>query len=151
MTPDAPPARLPLCADESIHGLADIDAHHALAAAQGASLKLIKCGGPLAMALIGRHCLGLGMRVNLACKVAETTISAAATAHAGLAVGRSAWGFSMSNRYLAQDVCGSPLAPRDGAVHADQLAQPGLGYAAEAARLAEFASRNVAGREWPAR
>ena len=131
---------LPLCADESIHGMDDIGAHAKARAAQGASLKLIKLGGTQALVDAGRLCLSLGMHINLACKVAETTISAAATAHAGFALREVAWGFSMSNRYLAQDVCDQPLKPRDGAVSRDQLDRPGLGYAPDAARLREFAS-----------
>ncbi|RZJ08512.1 MAG: hypothetical protein EOO54_22740, partial [Haliea sp.] len=116
---------LPLCADESIHGIDGIVAHAQAHAAQGVSLKLIKLGGTQALVEAGRLCLSLGLRVNLACKVAESTISAAATAHAGFALHEVAWGFSMSNRYLAQDICDQPLAPRDGAVSVDQLDRPG--------------------------
>jgi L-alanine-DL-glutamate epimerase-like enolase superfamily enzyme len=137
---------LALCADESIQDQADIVAHADAQAAQGVSLKLIKLGGTRALLAAGRLALARGMRVNLACKVAETTISAAATAHAGLALGDVAWGFSMSNRYLAQDVCAQPLAPQSGAVTAAQLQRPGLGFAPEASRLREFAST-----EWPMR
>lgn len=136
---------LALCADESIHGLPDIASHADAGAAQGASLKLIKLGGPLALLEAGRMCLARGLRVNLACKVAETTVSAAATAHAGFALPDIAWGFSMSNRYLAQDLCAQPLAAADGAITAGQLAGPGLGYAPEAHWLHEFASRSLAG------
>ncbi len=135
---------LALCADESIHGLADISAHDQWRAAQGASLKLIKLGGTQALVEAGRLCLSLGMHVNLACKVAESTISAAATAHAGFALREVSWGFSMSNRYLAHDVCEQPLAPRGGAVEKDQLTQPGLGYAPDADRLRAFASKTLA-------
>jgi L-alanine-DL-glutamate epimerase-like enolase superfamily enzyme len=110
------------------------------------SLKLIKLDGTRALLAAGRLALARGLRVNLACKVAETTISAAATAHAGLAPGDVAWGFSMSNRYLARDVCEQPLAPQAGAVTAAQLLRPGLGFAPDAARLREFAST-----EWPVR
>lgn len=139
---------LALCADESIQGMADIDEHHHAAAAQGISLKLIKLGGTQALLAAGRLCLAHGMRINLACKVAETTISAAATAHAGFALGDVAWGFSMSNRYLAADVCAQPLAPVQGAITTAQFERPGLGFAPEAARLREFASAALAVREF---
>jgi L-alanine-DL-glutamate epimerase-like enolase superfamily enzyme len=139
---------LPLCADESIQHIEDIDAHCCAHAAQGVSLKLIKLGGLLPLVEAGRLCLSRGMRINLACKVAETTISAAATAHAGFALGDIAWGFSMSNRYLAADVCEHPLAPRSGVVTADQAERPGLGFAPEAARLREFASAALPVREF---
>ena len=120
---------LALCADESIQDLSDISEHADAGAAQGVSLKLIKLGGTQALVQAGRLCLARGLRINLACKVAETTISAAATAHAGFALGDVAWGFSMSNRYLAQDVCALPLVPVRGAVTTAQFERPGLGFA----------------------
>lgn len=139
---------LPLCADESIQDMDDITAHSAARAAQGVSLKLIKLGGPASILAAGRLALARGMRVNLACKVAETTISAAATAHAGFALGEVTWGFSMSNRYLAVDVCAQPLTPVDGAVSMTQLARSGLGFAPELERLRAFASATVAGQSY---
>ena len=135
-----------LCADESIQDVDDIAAHDEARAAQGMSLKLIKLGGTQALVAAGRLCLARGLRINLACKVAETTISAAATAHAGFALGDVAWGFSMSNRYLAQDVCAQPLVPQKGMVTTAQVERPGLGFAPDAVRLREFASTT-----WPIR
>jgi L-alanine-DL-glutamate epimerase-like enolase superfamily enzyme len=139
---------LTLCADESIQDISDIAVHNDAQAAQGVSLKLIKLGGTQALLAAGRLCLARGMRVNLACKVAETTISAAATAHAGFALGDVAWGFSMSNRYLAQDVCAHPLVPIQGVVTASQVNRPGLGFAPDADRLREFASHTLPVREF---
>jgi L-alanine-DL-glutamate epimerase-like enolase superfamily enzyme len=139
---------LPLCADESIQDMNDIAAHADSKAAQGVSLKLIKLGGTRALVDAGRFSLARGLCVNLACKVAETTISAAATAHAGFALGDVAWGFSMSNRYLAADVCAQPLAPVRGAVTLAQLDRPGLGFAPDEARLRDFASGTLPGREF---
>jgi L-alanine-DL-glutamate epimerase-like enolase superfamily enzyme len=138
---------LPLCADESIQDIGDIDTHFQARAAQGISLKLIKLGGTRLLLAAGRLCLARGMRVNLACKVAETTISAAATAHAGMALGDVAWGFSMSNRYLAEDVCVGPLQPIKGAVLSSQFDRPGLGFVPEAASLRAFASASLPLRE----
>lgn len=141
---------LALCADESIHGLDDIIAHHAAHAAQGISLKLIKLGGTLPTVAAGRLCLARGMRLNLACKVAETTVSAAASAHAGFALGDIAWGFSMSNRYLQADVCDRPLVPIGGAVTAGQLAGSGLGYVPQPERLRDFGSAALSMRQFRA-
>jgi L-alanine-DL-glutamate epimerase-like enolase superfamily enzyme len=117
---------LALCADESIQDIEDIVEHCRTRAAQGVSLKLIKLGGTRPLVDAGRLCLARDMRINLACKVAETTISAAATAHAGFALGDIAWGFSMSNGYLTADVCEHPLAPQTGAVTVAQVERPGL-------------------------
>jgi L-alanine-DL-glutamate epimerase-like enolase superfamily enzyme len=139
---------LALCADESIAGLDDISAHIKAGAAQGVSLKLIKMGGTQLLVEAGRLCLASGLRINLACKVAETTISAAATAHAGFAAGQAAWGFSMSNRYLADDVCEAPLVPVDGAVTLAQLRSQGLGFAPDEQRLKAFASKSLKMREF---
>lgn len=139
---------LALCADESIQDIGDITALGKAGAAQGVSLKLIKLGGTRPLVEAGRLCLARGMRINLACKVAETTISAAATAHAGFALGDVAWGFSMSNRYLAADVCAQPLSPKNGAVTAAQVERPGLGFAPDPARLREFASITLPVREF---
>jgi L-alanine-DL-glutamate epimerase-like enolase superfamily enzyme len=137
-----------LCADESIQDIDDIAAHADTKAAQGVSLKLIKLGGTQALVAAGRLSLARGIRVNLACKVAETTISAAATAHAGFALGDVAWGFSMSNRYLAVDVCSEPLTPISGAITIEQMNKPGLGFKPDTERLREFASRTLPIREF---
>lgn len=139
--------QIPLCADESIQSLEDIVELNERRAAQGVSLKLIKLGGTQAMVQAGRECLRRSMKINLACKVAETSISAAATAHVGFALGEIAWGYSMSNRYLAKDVCENPLAPIGGSILIEQLGRPGLGYAPEVALLAEFASKTIPIRE----
>jgi len=133
---------LPLCADESIQSIDDIALHADAHAAQGVSLKLIKLGGVGPAVAAGRLALSRGIKLKLACKVAETTISAAATAHVGFALGDIAWGYSMSNRYLQADICEHALAPEGGAISTRQMQRPGLGYAPEAARLRDFASRD---------
>ncbi|MDB5807016.1 MAG: mandelate racemase/muconate lactonizing protein [Betaproteobacteria bacterium] len=141
---------LPLCADESLQSIDDITLHADAHAAQGVSLKLIKLGGLKPAVEAGRLALSRGMKLNLACKVAESTISAVATAHVGFALGDIAWGFSMSNRYLQADVCEHPFLPEGGAVSTAQVQRPGLGYAPEAARLRDFASRDWKMKEYGA-
>ena len=96
----------------------------------------------------GRECLKRGMKINLACKVAETTISAAATAHVGFALGDVAWGFSMSNRYLASDICENPLVAVEGAVTVNQFTKPGLGFSPQLREMKEFASGTYPMREF---
>ncbi len=71
---------VPLGADEGIHGLADIEAHHAARAASGGSVKTIKLGGLVPVMTAGALMDRLGMSVNLAGKVAETSIASAAVA-----------------------------------------------------------------------
>lgn len=132
-----------LCVDESVQDVQDAIEHHVHHAAQGVSLKLIKFGGPRLLFEAGSTCLSLGLRLNLACKIAETTISAAATAHVGIALKSVDWGFSMSNRYLKEDVCEDSLTPIKGGITANQLQRPGLGFVPEVERLDEFASASV--------
>lgn len=139
---------LDLCADESIRGISDIAEHWRLGAAQGVSLKLIKLGGLQAFIKAGQWCAANGVKVNLACKIAETTISAAATAHAGFALGGTDWGYSMSNRYLASDVCTDRLAAQEGKVFRHQLERPGLGYRPDETRLRDFLSFSGKPQEW---
>ena len=73
----------------------------------------------------GRLCHSLGLSVNLACKVAESSIGAAALAHIGSVLGNLDWGVSPSNHYLSVDTVREPLRPNQGAV--DIPRAPGLG------------------------
>ncbi|HEX4327033.1 MAG TPA: hypothetical protein VH105_09445, partial [Burkholderiales bacterium] len=61
-----------------------------------------------------------------------------------------AWGYSMSNRYLQADICEHAFLPVEGAVSSAQVQRPGLGYAPEAARLRDFASRDWKVAHYPA-
>ena len=62
---------VPIGADEGVHGLADVERHHAMRAARGASLKTIKFGGLSGVLAAGRRMDALGMSVNLASKMAD--------------------------------------------------------------------------------
>jgi hypothetical protein len=81
------------------------------------------------------------LKLNLACKVAETSLSAAAMASLGFAVGDVAWGFSMSNQYLKIDVCDKPLIAIDGHVDTSQLAQSGVGITPNINRVKEVIAK----------
>jgi len=105
---------VPIGADEGIHELVDIRAHFEAKAAAGGSLKLIKLGGMLAAMQAGRLMHDLGMSVNLAGKVAETSIAAAALSHVAVAVPRLDWGTSVTHQYLAGDVTETPVHLADG-------------------------------------
>jgi L-alanine-DL-glutamate epimerase-like enolase superfamily enzyme len=54
-------------------------------------------------------CEALGLEVNLACKVAESSISAAATLHLGCVAPNLAWGLNITNHYLAEDLVEAPV------------------------------------------
>jgi muconate cycloisomerase len=108
-------SKVPLGADEGIHSLADIEAH-ARAGAGGVSLKLIKLGG-LANAIAAANlCRKLGLKVNVAAKIAESSIGTAAAVALACAVPAVDWGVSLTNFYLAEDIVRRPLAISGGAV-----------------------------------
>jgi len=114
-----------LGADEGIHSIGDIYKHHEMGAASGGSIKTIKLGGVLPTLKAGQLMSSLGMSVNLAGKVAETSIVSAAIAHLAMVLPELEWATSVTNQYLADDVVDTPVSIIDGAVEVTQ--QPGLG------------------------
>jgi L-alanine-DL-glutamate epimerase-like enolase superfamily enzyme len=95
--------------DEGIHDLADIRRHHEARAAAGGSLKAIKLGGLRGLLAGAELCGSLGMRVNLACKIAESGIAAAALLHAALAVPALDWAVSLTSHHLVDDTIATSL------------------------------------------
>ena len=89
--------------DESIHSLADIEAVKR-AGAKGVSLKLIKLGGFREAIAAGKLCKKLGLKINVAAKIAESSIGTAAAVHLACAVPNVDWGVSLTNMYLAEDI-----------------------------------------------
>jgi muconate cycloisomerase len=122
--------------DEGVHSLADLRQHHAQRAAAGCSLKLIKLGGVQAVYRAALLCQQLGMRVNLACKVAESSIASAAVLHLAAALPSLDWGVSLSSPYLADEVVSQPLQIVGG--HASVPTGPGLGIVVDEARVARY-------------
>jgi L-alanine-DL-glutamate epimerase-like enolase superfamily enzyme len=118
---------IPIGLDESIHGASEIEEFIKAKALDGASLKLIKTGGVLPAFKAAHILLDKHLQMNLACKVAETSLSGAATASIGFAMGNVPWGFSMSNQYLEFDICDQPLVAKQGHLEASQLSANGIG------------------------
>ena len=81
---------------------------------------------------------------NLACKIAETSLSAAATASLGFAMGKVNWGFSMSNQYLKFDICDTPLIAKQGSFEVSQLAPSGIGVVPNLDRVKEAIAKGYA-------
>ncbi len=122
-------------ADEGIHSLADIEEHKNCGVG-GVSLKLIKLGGMSAAVEAARLCRRLNLAVNVAAKIAESSIASAAAIHLACAAPAVEWGVSLTHFYLAEDIVQSPLAIGDGAV-----ALPsgrGLGIAVDEAAVERF-------------
>jgi len=118
---------IPIGLDESIHGTDEIEALISAKALDGASLKLIKTGGVLAAWKCAQILRRNNLKLNLACKVAETSLAGAATAAIGFAIGDVPWGFSMSNQYLRFDICDRPLSAKHGHLDIAQLNTTGVG------------------------
>jgi o-succinylbenzoate synthase len=112
-------------ADEGIHSAADIRRHHERKAARGVSLKAIKLGGMRAVAEAAALCERLGMRVNISCKTGESSIACAAALHIAAVVPEIAWGLTLTNAGLGDDVTQQPIQIHNGC--ADVLDRPGLG------------------------
>jgi muconate cycloisomerase len=132
----------PLGADEGIHSLADITAHARSRAAAGMSLKFIKLGGVAIAIEAAKACEANGLCVNIAGKVAESGIGAAAIVHAGCVVHDAAWGVSVTDIYLAADVVRAPLRLQpDGTIACPT--GPGLGIDVDESAIERFRLRST--------
>jgi muconate cycloisomerase len=130
--------KVPIGVDEGIHSLADIAAVRR-AGAKGVSLKLIKLGGFRDAIAAGRLCRKLGLKINVAAKIAESSIGTAAAVHLACAVPNVDWGVSLTNLYLAEDVVKTPIALRGGLVALP--AGHGLGVEIDEDAVARFRAR----------
>jgi muconate cycloisomerase len=131
-------APVPLGVDEGIHSLADIDAH-ARAGAGGVSLKLIKLGGIGPALEAAQLCRRLGLKVNVASKIAESSIASSALVQLACAIPASDWGVSLTHFYLAEDLVKRPLPLGHGMVALP--AGPGLGVEVDERAVARFTAR----------
>src|SRR6185436_4694625 len=127
--------KVPIGIDEGIHSLADIGAS-ARAGAGGVSLKLIKLGGITAALEAGKLCQRLGLSVNIAAKIAESSIGSAAAVHLACGVPKADWGVSLTHFYLAEDIVRRPLALAGGLVALPD--GPGLGVEVDEAAVERF-------------
>ena len=126
---------LAIGADEGIHSLTDIEAH-ARCGARGLSLKLIKLGGFDAAMQAASLCERLGLEVNVAAKIAESSIGSAAAVHLACALPSTDWGVSLTHFYLAEDIVRRPLPLSDGLV--SPPSGPGLGVDVDEAAVARL-------------
>jgi muconate cycloisomerase len=129
-------ASVQIGADEGLHGPDDIRRHHALGAAAGGSLKLIKFGGAFQVMAAARLMGELGMAVNLAGKAADTSIGSAAIAHLALALPSLEWDANITNQYLQGDVARDPVRVEDG--HIVTPEGPGLGISVDEDAVARY-------------
>ena len=128
-------SKTPIGMDETIQSLADIEAVNC-AGAKGVSLKLIKLGGLREAVAAGKLCKKLGLKINVAAKIAESSIGTAAAVHLACAVPNVDWGVSLTNMYLAEDIVKHPLTLHDG--HVALPDGHGLGVDVDEAAVARF-------------
>src|SRR6185369_197702 len=127
--------KTPIGMDESIHSLSDIEAVKR-AGAKGISLKLIKLGGLREAFGAAKLCKKLGLKINVAAKIAESSIGTAAALHLACAVPNVDWGVSLTNFYLAEDIVRRPLRIAGGNVALPD--GPGLGIDVDETAVARF-------------
>jgi L-alanine-DL-glutamate epimerase-like enolase superfamily enzyme len=130
-------SRVPIGCDEGLHSLDDLRRHHDARAAAGFSLKTIKLGGMQPVMDAGRLCQELGLRVNLASKMAETGINTAGLLHLAAALPAVDWGVGFSSQYLVEDILETPISFERG--HVSLPAGPGLGVEVDEAKVRRYA------------
>jgi len=128
---------VPIGCDEGLHSMDDLRRHHEAGAAGGFSLKTIKLGGLRPVMDAGLLCEKLGMKVNLASKMAETGISTAAILHLAAALPAVDWGVGFSSQYLTDDILKTPHSFSGG--HISVPVGPGLGIEVDEAKVRRYA------------
>lgn len=130
-------SRVPIGCDEGLHSLDDLRRHHEAGAAAGFSLKTIKLGGMRPVMDAGLLCAELGLKVNLASKMAETGINTAGLLHLAAALPAVDWGVGLSSQYLVEDILKTPIAFEHG--HVSLPAGAGLGVEVDEAKVRRYA------------
>jgi len=127
----------PIGLDESITNISDI-IHNKKYGIAGVSLKTLKLGGISGVLRSASVCDALGMEINLAGKIAETSIASAAVLQLSAALREVNWGISPSHLYLADDVVDKPIEPIQGVYSIpDHI---GLGIEVNESKLKRFQS-----------
>jgi L-alanine-DL-glutamate epimerase-like enolase superfamily enzyme len=126
----------PIGADEGLHSVGDVHKHNDMGAAKGGSLKMIKLGGVTRAYQAAELFDELGMHVNMAGKVAESSVSSAAVLQLAAAAPSIEWGVSVTCQYLKEDVCKDSLDVVNGQVTVPTGA--GLGVEVDEDALSKF-------------
>jgi L-alanine-DL-glutamate epimerase-like enolase superfamily enzyme len=116
---------LPICGDECISGADDILSLGQAGIIGGVNLKLIKTGGVTPALVAAALCSQIGLSATLACKVAGSSISSAATLAVACAAPVLDWGVSLTHVYLSEDIVHDPLRVENRKIELRDA--PGLG------------------------
>ena len=123
---------IPICVDQSVDDLDDIHAFGRTGVA-GVSLKLIKQAGITGVMRAAALCDSLGLEVNLAGKIAESSVAAVANVHCAAAMRAIEFGASPANQGIADDVVKDPLRVENGLFEVPTAA--GLGVEVDESKL----------------
>lgn len=115
---------IPICADQSVHSFSDIASFWRTGVA-GVSLKFVKLGGITGVMKGAALCEALGLSINLAGKIAESSVATAANIHCAAAMQAIEFGCSPGNQGISADVTTSPVTVVEG--HYEVSDRPGLG------------------------
>ena len=121
--------------DESITSAQDI-IKYARYGISGVSLKTLKLSGITGVLRSANICEAFNLEINLAGKIAETSIASAAVLHLSAALNRVNWGVSPSHLYLSEDVVTAPPKPINGMYSISN--RPGLGIDVDELQLKRF-------------
>jgi muconate cycloisomerase len=105
---------VPVCSDEGVHSINDLNYIVNNKSSNGVSLKTIKLGGMLEVLKCANYAFLNKLHVNLAGKVAETSISSLAIAHLASCIPQMDWDLSITNQYLEEDPVVNPLLIKNG-------------------------------------
>lgn len=130
-------SRIKIGCDEGLHSIDDLKRHYEAGAAGGFSLKTIKLGGMRPVYEAALLCEKLGMKVNLASKMAETGISTAALLQLAAALPALDWGVGFSSQYLVDDILKTPISFANG--HVSVPSGAGLGVEVDEAKVRRYA------------
>jgi muconate cycloisomerase len=121
--------------DESITSVQDLIGYAAIGVS-GGSLKTLKLGGMSGVVAAAHVCQAHGQRINLAGKIAETSIASAAVVQLAAVLPNVDWGVSPSQAYLVEDVTAQPLREQNGWYRVSSA--PGLGIDVDEAVVSRF-------------
>lgn len=127
---------IPLCADESAHSIENIIDWQRAGAIGGVNLKTIKLGGTAATLRAAIVADTLGLAIDLAGKIAESSVATAGLVHLGYCLPNLDWGINPTSHYLADDIVRTPLAPVGGS--SPRPVGPGLGVEVDESAVARY-------------
>ena len=131
---------VPICSDEGVHSKKDIDDIINNRTSNGVSLKTIKLGGIVDVLNCAIFANENNISVNLAGKVAETSISSYAIANIATSIPQMDWDLSITNQYLIEDPVLEPLNIKDGKVFIKETI--GLGTEIDMNKAKKYITQN---------